>query len=175
MVGDDHAARLAAAWDQHVTAEFETRDAVASVATMTDDTVLIHVPTGTGGRGKAAVERFYAEHFIPAWPDDVSVEPISRSVGTDTLVDEMLITCTHHRVMDFWLPGLAASGRRIELPTVAVVGFRGEQISFERIYWDQASLLVQVGALDRGAAPMLGAEQAGFLTDPAAPLNELLP
>jgi carboxymethylenebutenolidase len=174
MPADGRAATRAAVWDRHVAAEFETRDAAASVATMTDDTTLIHMPTGTGGRGKDAVREFYARHFIPAWPDDVRVQSISRTIGTDTLVDELLIACTHERVMDFWLPGLAPTGLVIESPTIAVVGFTGNLISFERIYWDQASVLAQLGVFDTGVAPVLGVAQARFLTDPQAPLNELL-
>ena len=165
---------MATAWDQHVAAEFQERDADAAVATMTDDATLIHMPTGTGARGKEALRTFYARHFIPAWPDDVTVESISRTVGTDTVVDELLIYCTHSRVMDFWLPGLAPTGLPIVSATIAVVGFSGDRISSERIYWDQASLLAQLGVLDTGTAPILGVEQAAFLTDPDAPLNELL-
>ena len=165
---------LAAVWDQHVAAEFETRDADIAVETMTDDATLIHMPTGTGGRGKEALRSFYARHFIPAWPDDVTVESISRTVGTDTIVDELLIRLTHSKVMDFWLPGLAPTGLPIVSVTVAVVGFTGDRIRFERIYWDQASLLAQLGVLDTGIAPILGAEQGAFLTDPDAPLNLLL-
>ena len=174
MGDEEHGARLVAVWEAHVAAEFEARDAAASVSTMTDDTFLIHMPTGTGGRGKDAVREFYARHFIPAWPDDVDVQSISRTVGTDTLVDEMRVTFTHTRVMDFWLPGLAPTGRRVESPTIAVVGFRGDHISFERIYWDQGSVLAQLGVLDTSVAPILAAEQARLLTDPSAPLNELL-
>jgi carboxymethylenebutenolidase len=167
-------AAMAAVWDQHLDAEFQACDADAAVETMTDDATLIHMPTGAGGRGKEALRAFYARHFIPAWPDDVHVESISRTVGTDTVVDELLIHCTHSLVMDFWLPGLAPTGLPIVSATIAVVGFRGDRIRFERIYWDQASLLAQLGVLDTGTAPILGAQQGAFLTDPGAPLNELL-
>ena len=79
------------------------------------------------------------------WPDDTDVETLSRTVGTDRVVDELLIRCTHTRQMDFWLPGIAATGRSIALPTVAIVSFEGDLIVSEHIYWDQASLLAQVG------------------------------
>jgi carboxymethylenebutenolidase len=179
MAKRSHADTLAQIWDAHVAAEFEARDADATVATMTDDATLIHMPTGTGGRGKEVLRAFYARHFIPAWPDDVTVEPITRTIGagangTGTIVDEMLIRCTHSRVMDFWLPGLAPTGLPIASATIAVVGFAEDLVAFERIYWDQASLLAQVGVLDTRTAPILGAEQGAFLTDPDAPLNELL-
>jgi carboxymethylenebutenolidase len=173
MTKQDRAA-MAASWDRHVAAEFQVRDADAAVETMTEDATLIHMPTGTGARGKDALRTFYARHFIPAWPDDVTVESISRTVGSDTVVDELLIRCTHSLVMDFWLPGLAPTGLPIVSATIAVVGFDHDRISFERIYWDQASLLAQLGVLDTGTAPILGDEQAAFLSDPNAPLNVLL-
>src|SRR3954470_22511375 len=177
MAARSHDGTFAQVWDDHVAAEFQARAADATVATMTDDATLIHMPTGTGARGKEALRTFYTRHFIPAWPDDVAVESITRTIGAGTggvgtIVDELLIHCTHSRVMDFWLPGLAPTGLPIASATVAVVGFTSGLVSFERIYWDQASLLAQLGMLDTQTAPILGAEQGAFLTDPDAPLNE---
>ena len=169
-----NAARLTAVWEAHVEAEFATRDADATVATMVEHAQLIHVPVGTGARGRDALREFYSTVFIPAWPDDTVTDTVSRTVGDDRVVDELLIRCTHSRPMDFWLPGLAATGRAIALPVVAIVSFEGELILSEHIYWDQASLLAQVGALDAAAAPMLAADQARLLTDPGAALNELI-
>ena len=165
---------LAAVWDAHVEAEFATRDADATVATMVEHAQLLHVPIATGARGRDALRTFYAEVFIPAWPDDTDVTTISRTIGADRVVDELLIRCTHSQAMDFWLPGLPATGRAIALPTVAIVTFEGELIVSEHIYWDQASLLAQVGALDPSTAPML-ADEARVLTDADYPLNQLIP
>ena len=165
---------LEAVWDAHISAEFETKDADATVETMVEHAWLLHVPVATGARGREALRTFYAEVFIPAWPDDTDVETLSRTVGVDRIVDEMVIRCTHSRAMDFWLPGVAPTGRHIELPTVAIVGFEDALIVYEHIYWDQASLLAQVGVLDASLAPLLGVDEARVLTDPTYPLNNLI-
>jgi carboxymethylenebutenolidase len=159
-------------WDEHIAAEFQTRDADAAVATMTDDATLVHVPMSTGARGKEAIRRFYRDQFIPAWPDDTSVQPLSRTVGADHVVDELLVSCTHERRMNLWLPGIEPTGRHIELLHVAVIRFAGGLIASEHIYWDQASLLVQVGLLDPAGLPVLGVEQSRPVLDPAAPIDD---
>src|SRR5262245_2797730 len=114
---------LGAVFDEHIRSEFALKDADAAVATMTDRAFLNHVPVATGATGRAAVRAFYADHFIPGWPDDLEVTPVSRTVGDDRLVDELVVRFTHTRVMDFWLPGVAPTGRHVELPHVVVVGF----------------------------------------------------
>lgn len=165
---------LAELFDTHVAAEFHLKDPAATMATMTDDPVVYHVPVVTGGRGHQQVEAFYREHFIPAWPDDVRTIPLSRTTQENRVVDEFIVEFTHTQVMDFWLPGIAPTGRFVSLPHVVIMGFDGHLVSYERIYWDQASLLVQVGLLDPNGLPVSGAEQAAGLTDPSVPMNELL-
>ena len=168
------AADLEAVWDAHVSAEFEAKDAAAAVATMCEDSALVHVPVATGARGRAALEQFYADVFIPSWPDDTNVETGSRTLGDVRLVEELLVSGTHDRPMPFWLPGVAPTGRRFELPLVAVIGFRDGLIEYEHIYWDQASLLVQLGLLANAESlPVLGVAQTRAFTDPTYPLNEL--
>jgi carboxymethylenebutenolidase len=165
---------LGAVFDDHVRSEFELKDADAAVATMTDDAYLNHVPVATGAVGREHLRRFYADHFIPGWPDDVEVTPISRTAGEDRVVDELLVCFTHTRVMDHCLPGIAPTGRRVELPHVVVVGFEDGKIAYEHVYWDQASLLVQVGLLDPATLPVLGVEQARKLMDRSLPSNLLI-
>jgi carboxymethylenebutenolidase len=165
---------IGAVFDEHIKAEFVTKDLDATMATMTEDPFLVHVPVMTGGRGRDEVARFYRDHFIPAWPDDVAVEHVSRTAGADRLIDELLVRFTHTRMMDFMTPGVAPTGRRVELPHVVVVGFEGDKISYEHIYWDQASLLVQLGLLDPGSWPVTGAEQVRSLTDRSTPMNALM-
>jgi len=166
---------LVAVWEAHMAAEFEAKDARAAVATMCDDTLLIHVPVATGARGRDAVERFYAEVFIPSWPADTTVEPGSRTVGGERIVDELVVSGTHDLPMPFWLPGVEPTGRRFSLPHVAVVAFRDGLIASEHIYWDQASLLVQLGLLaDAESLPVLGVAQTRAYTDATYPLNELV-
>jgi len=165
---------LAAVWDAHVAAEFEAKDAEAAVKTMCDDASLLHVPVATGARGVDALRRFYAEVFIPSWPEDTAVQSTSRTADGDRIIDELIVSGTHDRPMPYWLPGIAPTGRRFEVPHVAVIDFRDGLIAAERIYWDQASVLVQLGLLDAESLPVLGVAQTRALTDPTYPLNELI-
>ena len=175
----DSATELVQVWDAHVAAEFQDKDADAAVATMCDDATLLHVPVATGARGKEELRRFYADVFIPSWPDDLSVETVSRTVDDTRVVEELIVRGTHDRPMPFWLPGVAPTERRFEVAHAAVVAFRDGLIASEHIYWDQASLLVQLGLFDpiRGEAeslPVLGVAQTRAYADPTYPLNELI-
>jgi carboxymethylenebutenolidase len=165
---------LGALFDQHVSSEFAAKDADATMETMTEDPTVIHVPVLTGGRGTEQLHRFYRDYFIPAWPEDVAVEQVSRTVGSDRVVDELIIRFTHSREMPFWLPGVAPTGRRVEIPLVVVMGFDDGQVASEHIYWDQASLLAQIGILDTTNLPIAGAIQAQALVDGATTLNEMI-
>jgi carboxymethylenebutenolidase len=165
----------AAVLDEHLSAEFATRDLDATMATMTDDPYLNHVPVMTGGNNRAEVRRFYQQIFIGHWPADTTMERISRTIGTDQVVDELVLSFTHDIVMDHLLPGVPPTGKQVKLAVCVVAGFRDGKLSHEHIYWDQASVLVQVGLLDRDGLPVVGAEQADkMLTPRALPANTLL-
>ncbi len=165
---------LAATFDAHVQAEFQDLDLEATMATMVADPYVHHVPTITGGNGTAGVRAFYGDHFIGQWPDDTETRQISRTVGENQVVDELLMTFTHDRALDIMLPGIPPTGRRISIPVVVVVGFEGGMVHHEHIYWDQASVLVQAGLLDPDGLPAVGAKQAEALLDQDRPKNELL-
>lgn len=165
---------LGAVFDEHMAAEFQLHDADATMATMTPQPYLTHVPVATGGYGQQDLHDFYRDHFVTKWPADLSVEPITRTQGDDILIDEFIVRYTHDVEMDAILPGVAPTGRRVELPHVAVVGFENGKVAFERIYWDQASLLVQVGLLDEGQLPVVGSEQARLVLDARQPRNQLI-
>jgi carboxymethylenebutenolidase len=139
---------LAAVLDAHLAAEFVDHDIEGTMATMSDDPYLVHVPTLSGGRGREQVRRFYEHDWLPSWPDDVRTTPLSRTVGDDRVVDELIVSFTHDREMPFMLPGVAPTGRAVELPHAVVVGFEQAMVAWEHIYWDQASLLVQLDLLD---------------------------
>ena len=166
---------LGALFDAHTDAEFKTRDIEATMATMGAVPHVTHVPTMTGGHGRGEVRRFYETWFIGHWPEDTIVTPISRTVGETRVVDEVMISFTHDCEMPALLPGVAPTGRKVVIPFVVVVGFAGGKIEFERIYWDQASMLVQLGLLDKATLPITGAEQAARLIDPTLPSNTLIP
>jgi len=166
---------LGAVFDAHVRAEFVDKDVAATMATMTAEPYLTHVPTMTGGTGRVEVERFYSKHFVGHWPDDVEVKSISRTVGQNRVIDELIVSFTHDREMRVFLPGVAPTDRKVVLPHVVVMGFDDAgRVAYEHIYWDQASLLVQVGLLDPKLIPVSGAEQARRLLDPEQPANELI-
>jgi carboxymethylenebutenolidase len=165
---------LAATFDAHTKAEFEDLDLEATMATMTGDPYVHHVPTITGGSGIKGVRDFYGHHFIGQWPDDTETRQVSRTIGENQVVDELLMTFTHDRQLDIMLPGIPPTGRRITIPVVVVVGFEDGKVRHEHIYWDQASVLVQAGLLDPTGLPVTGPEQAEGLTDQERPKNELL-
>ena len=131
--------------EQHLEGEFQTRDVEATLATMVEDAYVNHMPVNTGGRGKAALRAFYRDDFIPSWPDDVQMTPVNRVVGVGQLVDELRVTFTHAKPMPWLLPDLPPTGKTLTVEFVVVVQFRGDKLACERIYWDHASVLRQVG------------------------------
>jgi len=166
---------LGAMFDAHTAAEFKTRDIEATMATMGAAPHLTHVPVMTGGSGRDDVRSFYETWFIGHWPKDTEITPVSRTVGENSVVDEVIVSFTHDCEMQALLPGVAPTGRKVVLPHVVVVGFEGGKIAYEHIYWDQASLLVQIGLLDKAKLPVTGAEQAARLLNPSLPSNTLIP
>src|SRR5216683_1772069 len=169
-----HQDNLARLWEDHIRHEFETRSTEDTLATMVEDAYVDHVPVLTGGCGKAELREFYATHFIPRMPPDMEMVPISRTIGSDQLVDEMVIKFTHSVELDWMLPGVPPTGRRVEVALVVVVQFRDGKLAHEHIYWDQASVLVQLGLLDPEKLPVAGAESAKKALDPSLPADALI-
>lgn len=139
--------RLAELWAEHLRGEFETKDVEATLATMVEDAYVNHVPVGTGGRGKEALQAFYRDDFIPSWPDDLEMTPVNRVIGEGQLVDELHVTFTHSKPMPWFLPNTPPTHKRVAIDLVVVVQFRGDKLACERIYWDHATVLRQVGLL----------------------------
>ena len=165
---------LVALWEAHCRYEFETHDVDATMATMIDAPYVNNVPTMTGGVGHDQVKRFYKYHFIDANAADTQITPISRTVGVDQIVDELLFSFTHSGELDWMLPGVAPTGRKVEIPLVAIVRFQDGKIAHEHIYWDQASVLVQIGKLDPKGLPVAGVETARKVADKTRPTNGLM-
>jgi carboxymethylenebutenolidase len=162
-------AEMIARWDEHISYEFSTRDVSSTIATMVEDAYVNHVPVMTGGYGHEALRRFYKEDFISPMPADTSIQLVSRTLGQDQLVDEIIFSFTHTQEMPWMLPGVPPTHRRVDIPLVVVVGFRDGKLAHERIYWDQASVLKQIGLLTDPSLPVFGAETARKLLDPAMP------
>jgi carboxymethylenebutenolidase len=166
--------RLSELWDEHVRYEFSTRNTEDTLATMVEDAYVNHIPVLTGGVGRDELREFYSKRFIPQMPPDTEMTPVSRTIGEDQIVDEMVFKFTHSIPMDWMLPGIPPTGKRVEVPLVAIVRFREGKLAHEHIYWDQASVLVQIGLLDPAKLPVAGVESARKVLDPSLPANELM-
>ena len=161
-------------WEEHLRDEFATQDTNATLETMVPDAYVNHIPVLTGGVGKQQLREFYSKRFIPQMPPDTEMVPLSRTIGHDQLVDEMIFKFTHTMRMDWMLPGVAPTGKRVEVPLVAIVRFRDGKLAHEHIYWDQASVLVQLGLLNPSELPVSGVESARKALDKRLPSNGLI-
>ena len=159
---------MVATWERHMAAEFEGKSIDATMATMTSEPFVNHVPVMTGGVGSREVVPFYSTYFIPGHPPDTEVVPVARTVGDDRVVDELIHKFTHTIEMPWILPGVPPTGRRVEV-------VQDGKIAGERIYWDQASVLAQVGRIDVKKLPVTGIEASRKVVDPAQePSNRLI-
>lgn len=93
-------------------------------------------------------------------PADTKIVRISRTVGKDQVVDELILSFTHDREIDYMLPGIPPTDKHVKLPHVVVMKFNGKKIEREHIYWDQGSLLAQIGLLNPQHLPVVAHEQA---------------
>src|SRR5580700_10156533 len=155
-------------WEEHTSHEFVTHDTEATLATMVDDAYVNHIPTLTGGYGKTALRQFYSRDFIPSMPPDTKLTPVSITIGENQIVDEMIFSFTHTQEIPWMLPGVAPTNRRVEVPLVAIVRFRDGKLVHEHIYWDQASVLKQIGLLKDESLPAAGVETASKVLDPTS-------
>jgi carboxymethylenebutenolidase len=151
---------LSELWNEHTANEFQTRDTEATLATTVDDAYVNHIPVRTGGHGKEELRVFYSRDFIPRMPPDMTLTPVSRTVGDSQLVDEMIVSFTHTVEMPWMLPGIPPTNKHVEIPLVAIVRFRDGKLAHEHIYWDQASVLKQIGLISDPWLPVFGAETA---------------
>ena len=173
-------------------------DIAKSKGFVRQDAKVLYTPTLTGGVGKTDLERFYKDFFRSSTDAEkqknaLKIRLLSRTVGTDRVVDEMQVSLTHASEIPWLLPGVSATGKRIEIVLVSIFHVRGKRLVSEHIYWDQASVLVQAGLLDpklvnsgSGAMmkkkkdgkglPVRGAESARAIgEDENQHVNELIP
>ena len=163
---------LAKIFDKHVNCEFEDKDVDATMQTMTKEPYVYHVPVLTGGKGYNEVYTFYSNSFVGKMPSDTKFVRISRTISKDQVVDELIISFTHKIEIPAMIPGIPPTGKYVELPIVVVMKFKGNKIAHEHIYWDQASLLKQIGLLDyttnnnnNNQLPIIGIEQSKKLQE----------
>lgn len=159
--------KIKAIWQEHTRCEFELRDAEATMATMTDDPQVNHVPTLMGGKGYEAVYQFYKHQFIPTLPTDYDIKTISCTIDEEHLVEEQVLRFAHNCPVNFMLPNIEPTGKTIIVPLVVIVRVQNEKVASENIYWDQATVLQQLGWIENKTWPITGAEQAqAVLADP---------
>ena len=160
-------------FDRHVKAELEG-DIETTMDTMTDKPHLTNVPLITGGVGYKGVRDFYANHLVGKFfPPDVEMINVSRTVGDNQIVDEVVIRFTHTKVIDWMLPGIAPTGKKVEMAVAVIVKVEGKKIAHEHIYWDQAGVLAQIGLIDPAGLPIAGADSARKVMDPSLPCRTI--
>jgi len=165
---------LSTRWDEHVKYEFATRNTDHTLETMVVDSYVNHVPVMTGGVGHDELREFYSQRFIPQMPPDTAMTPVSRTIGVDRVVDEMVFEFTHTSKMDWMLPGVEPTGKHVKVALVVIVHFRDGKLAHEHIYWDQASVLAQLGLIDASKLPVAGVESAEKVLNPSLPSNALM-
>jgi carboxymethylenebutenolidase len=165
---------LQSVWEEHSRHEFVTRSTEDVLITMLEDAYVNNIPVMIGGVGKAALGEYYSKYVIPQIPPDFEMVPISRTIGIDQLVDEVVAKFTHTIQMDWMLPGVAPTGKRVEMPGVVIIQFRDGKLAHVHLYWDQASILVQIGLLDAEKLPVVGADSARKLMNRNLPSNTLI-
>jgi carboxymethylenebutenolidase len=108
----------------------------------------MHVPTQSGGTGKAELKPYYRDVFIPSLPAELEHKVTNRVVTDDCIVEEARIRLVHTKRMEWFLPGVPPTGKTIEFDLVIIVEFRDGKMAAERIYWDQATVLRQIDRLE---------------------------
>jgi carboxymethylenebutenolidase len=162
-----------ATWDRHLQAEFAAHDVDAALATMNDNPRVNHVPLMSGGQGRDQLYAFYSHSFLNQLPPDMEMTPVSRTVGQGRVVDELIVRFTHTNPMTWLLPGVAPTQKRVEIALVVVAQFDGDKLVCENLYWDQATVLVQLGLIDGAKLPVLGVESTRSVLDHTLPMNPL--
>lgn len=161
-------------WEKHLDGEFESKDTDMSISTMVEDPYVNHIPLSTGGKGKTQLHHFYSTYFIPQEPADMKNTLISRTVGENTIVDELYVTFTHDVEVSWMLPGLAPTGKKVEIALIVVVQFQDGKMASEHIYWDQATILCQLGLISDENLPIGNLATNRTILDKNAPLNSPL-
>ncbi|KAF1848426.1 NTF2-like protein [Cucurbitaria berberidis CBS 394.84] len=166
-------------WNAKYEDDVPERASMAVVQNMTQNSPHISIfPTLEGGVGRKKVEEFYREFFVPSLVEDFKIRLVSRTIGADRVVDEMVVSFTHSDEVDWILPGVQPTDKFVEIPMVSIIAVRGGKLVSEHMYWDQASVLMQVGLLDPKVVPknlragglkrlpVVGAEAAKQLVEP---------
>ena len=144
--------KILAIWQRLTHAEFVLKDPDAALVPMCEDPYVLCIPSGTGGSGRTGVREFYASQFLPRIPPDFELLSVSQTFGDDRIVEEFVIRFTHTLDMDWMLPSVRATNRRVEFALVGIIEFQAGKVAGERLYWDQAAVLSQLGIPDHPVA-----------------------
>lgn len=134
-------------WEDHIAGEFGVKDVELALSTMVEDASVMHMPTRSGGTGKAELRPYYRDMFIPSIPEQWEHIVTNRVITENTIVEEATARLVHSKQMDWFLPGVPPTNKLIEVELVIVIEFRDGKMATERIYWDQAAVLRQIGKL----------------------------
>ncbi|CAN8106319.1 unnamed protein product [Discula destructiva] len=134
-------------WNEHCYYEFADRSMEHTMSTMVQEPYVNHVPTMTGGIGRSSLSHFYQHNFIFNNSADTDLELTSRTMGIDRIVDEFIFKFTHDQMIDWILPGVPPTHKKVEVPFTAVVNIRGDRLYHEHIAWDQGTVLRQIGLM----------------------------
>jgi carboxymethylenebutenolidase len=154
-------------WQKHLYAELALKDLDMAMSTMSDNPYVLCVPVGKGGYGADGVRCFYGEEFFRGIPADTKTTTVAQTIAEHVLIDEWVVSFTHDLPMEWMLPGIAPTGRSVELAMISVISFEDGKIASERLYWDHAGLLAQLGVIDPATPSVRGAEAAQLLLDPS--------
>lgn len=152
-------------WQQHNYAEWVLKDAKQALTTMSENPHVLMVPIGIGGRGREGVFKYYHDYFLAQLPNDIKPRPISQVIGNDILAEEAVFTFTHDQAMDWMIPNVPPTGKHVEVGVVGIITFKNEKIASEHLYWDHASVLVQLGVIDQKQLPVKGVESPRTLLE----------
>ncbi|CEJ59459.1 hypothetical protein PMG11_08085 [Penicillium brasilianum] len=122
---------------------------------------VVCAPTKAGGSTPEDLRTFFADVFIPAGPPSQHIRLLSRTVGADRIVDEILFTFCHSKEVPWLLPCVPPTNRDIQVTVVVVASFFADRIVHQSLYWDQADVLVQAGLLDADLVPKMNTGKRG--------------
>lgn len=151
-------------WQEHGRCEFGLKDPDATIATMGANPYIMMVGLGRLVSGRDEVYSFYKHDFLPNIPADSSMELAQRFFTKDHIIDEFVVRFTHDIEMPWKAPGVAPTGRKVELTMVVIVGFEGDKVGYEHLIWDHGSLLSQLGVITNPVAT-IGIPSASMVLD----------
>jgi carboxymethylenebutenolidase len=149
-IGPEHV-DIETVWDDHISATFSGCETGVQTAGATST---LCMPTLVAGIREEQLRKFY-ESKVAGSPASLKMQLVNRIVGSDKIVDEMVVKFTHTCEVPWMLPGVVATGKEVEVLVVWMVMVRGGRVVHERLYWDQAGVLVQLGLIETAGLPVV--------------------